>query len=852
MKLKSFLLSVFAAALFMIPTGICADSTEDYIVSVKDGAHISEAFLERYNLTPITSEDHGVYVTDAKNATKLENNKKIEAVEESSEVRPSAYFNDPYFSGKQQWIFNAINGYILSSAPINYIPTVVVIDTGFDFNHEDARNGRFYPGSDLTLGLNPASGRYPKITGDYFQHGTACAGVIGAVANNGIGVAGVFNRCNIYISSIFKPDENGDPKSSTDVVCAAIYDAVDTYGADVISMSLGDPNNTQAMQDAINYAYSKGVILVAASGNQGNKDNYLEYPACHDGVISVANASDAYSISNSSTHNKYVDVAAPGTGIYTLYAGSNSYASFSGTSLATPYVAALAAYAKSVRPNLSPATFEYYVRSTARDILSTGYDTKSGYGMIDCEAFSEAILSIPEGSGSQTDPYQIDNAEDLSYFISELNSGNTTACATINASFTVPSYFEGFNGTYNGTLDGDTHRISGLTTTLIDTLGSGGTINDLYVKGDTTDPALLVRENSGLLYACVTEGSVSNTTGAGFCVNNYGTIRYALNRAKVTGSAVAGIAVNNYGVIDQAINRGNISSDSVESGGICTYLQNGATLSNSYTASAQSGFKSLGAVVNTIIGKATVINCYFGDSTQRNNGPNLNIVPKTYDYMRTTGFLCMLNGNGGNFKEDVNNVNDGFPVWGNSDIGTKFYDVAPHEWFANDIYALAADEILKGRQEGYFFPNDNITRAEFLTILAKINGVNTNSYQGSEPFYDVNASQWYYNVVCWAYNSGLAMGNGDGSFDPESKVTREQIAAFIVRYLKTYSSKSLPAPSYLNFADNYKIASWAREDVSILYSIGIISGFPDNTFRPQDNATRAQAAKMTNAMRDEL
>ncbi|MBQ4093339.1 MAG: S-layer homology domain-containing protein, partial [Firmicutes bacterium] len=510
-------------------------------------------------------------------------------------------------------------------------------------------------------------------------------------------------------------------------------------------------------------------------------------------------------------------------------------------------------YAKGVYPNLSPAAFEWYLLRSAKDMGTAGKDVYSGYGMIDCEKFHNMITGETLQTGEASAPFIINNAKELEIFISILNNGDTDACATINQSFTVPTNFKGYTGTYYGTINGANHRISGLTSTFIDTLGNSGQIRNLYAKGTMNDEAILVKENYGTIYGCVTEGSLTtNDTAGGICAINHGSIYYALNRAKVYGSVVAGVAAHSYGTIQQSINRGNIESTGGMAAGICTYLLKNGSVAHCYNASALKGISNLGGVIHTMANSATVKNCYYGDSKQRTTTHN-EIIAKTYDYMRTSGFLCMLNGRGGYFKSDENNANDGFPVWGSSDISTCFYDVAPHKWSADDIYALAADKILNGRSAGYFVPEDNITRAEFLTILAKINGVDIqNSDYGTEPFYDVSPGDWYYNVICWAYNNGLTQGNGNGSCTPNANITREEISAFIVRYIRAYSTNNLPTAKPLTFTDSYNVSSWAQESVSILNQLGIINGFPNGSFGPKQSATREQAAKMTNAMRNEI
>ena len=305
------------------------------------------------------------------------------------------------------------------------------------------------------------------------------------------------------------------------------------------------------------------------------------------------------------------------------------------------------------------------------------------------------------------------------------------------------------------------------------------------------------------------------------------------------------------GTIAQCSNFGKISSDDYKAGGICSQLSYGASIANSYNVSGIYGTTKTGGITNSI-NNSTVTNCYFADAYGTFVTNNINITPKSPAYMKTEGFVCMLNGGQPYFTTDNDNINNGYPVLGSTSLTAFFYDVPGYEWFADAVYELAADNILQGREPNYFYPGDDITRAEFMTILAKVNGVNLSTYYGYEPFYDVNPSDWFYAAVTWAYENGLAYGKGENNFDPNAKITREEVSCFIMRYLRSYSTSPMPEGGTLTFTDSYLISDWAKADVAALASLGIINGFPDNSFAPQNSALRSQAALMTYKMLSEL
>ncbi|MHB8919086.1 MAG: S-layer homology domain-containing protein [Desulfocucumaceae bacterium] len=165
-----------------------------------------------------------------------------------------------------------------------------------------------------------------------------------------------------------------------------------------------------------------------------------------------------------------------------------------------------------------------------------------------------------------------------------------------------------------------------------------------------------------------------------------------------------------------------------------------------------------------------------------------------------------------------------------------FSDIGGH-WAEKEILAMAARGIVRGTG-GRAMPEDKVTRAQFSTFLVLLLGISGN---GSDlPFTDADKSAWYYQSLSNAYGAGLVKGYGNGLIGPNDLITREQVAVMVVEAVK-YSGKALPAAEILTFSDTAMISAWASGPVSVVKSLGIISGYPDNTFRPGQNATRAEA-----------
>ncbi|TDF96719.1 S8 family peptidase [Paenibacillus piri] len=247
--------------------------------------------------------------------------------------------------------------------------TVAVVDTGVDINHPDLKD-------QLVSGTNVVNDGAPPL--DDVGHGTHVAGVIGAIVNNNLGVAGMswYNR----VMPVKVLDQSG--AGSTYSVSQGIIWATD-HGAKVINLSLGNYAEANFLHDAIRYAYDHDVVLIAASGND-NTDR-PGYPAAYPEVFAVAATDARKGKASFSNYGNYIDVAAPGVSIASTYP-NNQYAALSGTSMASPHVTALAALIRSVNPSLKNSEVMQIMRETAQDIGPKGKDNYFGYGLIDVVA----------------------------------------------------------------------------------------------------------------------------------------------------------------------------------------------------------------------------------------------------------------------------------------------------------------------------------------------------------------------------------------------------------------------------------------------------------------------------------
>ncbi|MGN7851938.1 Ig-like domain-containing protein [Exiguobacterium sp. 22311] len=241
---------------------------------------------------------------------------------------------------------------------------VAVIDDGIDQNHRDLR-GNIVDGYDI-VNNSP----YTITNGD---HGTHVAGIISGVSNNGLGGTGVAPTTTVMPLDVF----TGDSAYSSDVI-KAIYRATDR-GASIINMSLGSYYYNSLYQSAINYAHDKGVVVIAAAGNDATSRKH--YPSSYNHVVSVASTTSWDDASYFSNYGEDIDIAAPGSSIYSTLP-YDDYGYMSGTSMASPVVAGVAALIKADDFSMTNDQIVSRLEETADDLGTNGWDYEFGHGRV--------------------------------------------------------------------------------------------------------------------------------------------------------------------------------------------------------------------------------------------------------------------------------------------------------------------------------------------------------------------------------------------------------------------------------------------------------------------------------------
>lgn len=285
-------------------------------------------------------------------------------VEPNLRFKASFVPNDPHW--QQQWGPAKIEAdHAWNTTMGDPSVLVAVIDTGVDWNHPDLAPNYVAMGYDwVNNDTDPM---------DDHGHGTHCAGIIAASLNNSIGIAGI---AQVHVMAEKGLDDWGC--GTEDDLANAIIHAVD-QGAEIISCSWGSYLPSTLIHEAIKYAYERGVIVVAAAGNDNTRRRF--YLAAYDEVIAVTATNQSDAPTEFTNFGPWVELAAPGVDVYSTF-WDDSYASKSGTSMSAPHVTGVAALASSRFPNATRDWVRFWLRYTADDLGDLGFDTSYGYGRI--------------------------------------------------------------------------------------------------------------------------------------------------------------------------------------------------------------------------------------------------------------------------------------------------------------------------------------------------------------------------------------------------------------------------------------------------------------------------------------
>lgn len=329
----------------------------------------------------------------------------VESVESNAITRLAFAPNDPYFNDGKQWAPQKIQAPAAWDISMGNNVKIAIIDFGVDAGHPDLAaniwtnlgeipgNGIDDDGNGYVDDVHGYNFYYHNAdTSDDCGHGTGVAGIAAAVTNNGIGIAGI--APGSMIMPIKAGSCGGGNYSS---MISGLFYAADN-GARVINISAGAPSDSTYLSDAVNYARSKGAIVVAAVGNDNSTIPF--YPASYPAAFAVAGTLQGDMRYLSSNYGSQVDIAAPATPIYTTWwtpTSGSMYTSAGGTSDAAPHVAGLAALLFAKNPNYTASDVEYIIEMSADDLGTAGRDDYFGYGRINASRALGWTGPLPTG-----------------------------------------------------------------------------------------------------------------------------------------------------------------------------------------------------------------------------------------------------------------------------------------------------------------------------------------------------------------------------------------------------------------------------------------------------------------------
>lgn len=334
-------------------------------------------------------------------AARLAHDPHLKFAEPDRLVAPEMIVNDPYFGS--EWQLQTMQAPAAWDISQGSGVTVAVLDTGVDATHPDLQ-GQLVPGWNFWDNNSDTS--------DVYGHGTMVAGTIAARSNNASGVTSLAFNAKVMPMRISDASGYG----SWSAMASALTWAAD-HGAKVANISYM-VQSSSTVQSAAQYFRSKGGVVVNSAGNTGVYDS----TAASDALLSVSATDSGDNRTSWSTYGPYVDLAAPGVGIWTTTAGGG-YSAVSGTSFSSPLTAATIALMIAANPGLPASTLVGLIESTATDLGSQGYDQYYGYGRVNAAAAVQATVGA-----------RVVDSQAPSVAISSPAGGTVTGAVPINVS----------------------------------------------------------------------------------------------------------------------------------------------------------------------------------------------------------------------------------------------------------------------------------------------------------------------------------------------------------------------------------------------------------------------------------
>jgi len=814
----------------------------------------------------------------------------VQAQEQGPSVRAAAVADDP-FGEKQSYLklIHANEAWDVEKGNSNI--TIAIVDTGVDLSHPDLQ-------PNLVDGINLVNPSLPPR--DDNGHGTNVAGVLAAVTNNDRGVSGILWNAKIMPVKALEADGSGGEAKLGE----GIRYAVD-HGAKIVVLSLGLNKYSTYMDEIVRYAEERDVLLVAATGNEGNR---VKYPAAYPTVLAVGGMTAERTADKRSNTGPEVDLVAPWDVFTTALGGS--YENKDGTSMAAPQVAAVAALAWKKYPDLKAFQIRQLLRQTADDLGTPGWDASTGYGLVRAD---RALTEMP-----LLDMYEPNGRKDQAKSIAVSKS----VAASFNGGSDQDWFY--FDAPYDGTVKVSFQLEGGLPVTLQHTDASGAFSSQTVSAGGSA----VLPVTKGRSYIQLQLGNRSVKTETPYQMTTSFEIyrdQFEDNDKQYKAYVLPSRTQTIKGTFHQQNDQDWFEFPVMQSGSLnirlstdtaridpVLYVQKqgekavlvddgedgaGETLKlpEVFPGSYYIRVSNVKEYANAVVGEYFLTIEYNAKQIDPNEPNNRSYQATTvslntdyYGLMDKSDdidwFQYSLNGDSlvqmdlgdipygvsmgmtlydGTMQSLANSSgSEAIQLLQRLPAGTYYVKLGASQAFDNNLYRLnigakplvggysdidghwALDNILEmsGKQiiNGYddytFRPNYAITRAEATTLLSRALHL---SKEKNIAYSDLSAGHWAYSYIARAAQSGIVDGYPDGSFAPDQPVSRMEMIAMIAKGLNKTGKKRGAVP-FSDVDDDY----WGVGILKQMKAEGWIDGYADGSFRPDQQASRAEFVSM--------
>ena len=824
------LLSLLPIQAFALEIPDNGGDSEGYIVKLKDTA---PAKLTE-ELETVSAEE-GLYLADTERDIKDIPAAQIEYVEPnySFTLLDTAADDELYTIGAQWDLADTNVPAAWSKGQYGAGVTVAVIDSGLygvnpGESHEDIDASRIvkpYNFADDNTNLTDESG-----------HGTFVAGQIFASTNNGAGVAGIMPAVKIMPLKVFSGTD-----TTASYVIRAIYYAIEN-GAQVINLSLGGPEKSLALEDACRDAVNAGVLVVAAAGNDGTSTPI--YPAAFDCVVGVGAVTQENAHFYQSQYGESVYVVAPGNRVFGIKNSRDAYCFKSGTSMASPCVAALGAMAKSIDKSITQSSFMALLRQTSRDLGDTGYDSVFGFGLVD---FGEAAGKL---LGTKSHSYGAWKSDGL--------STHTRACTDSGCSLAESALHSWDKGLSLGDNKIKYTCIDCGQTRTSDNSADREWEYELINNGTELKVTKYIGNKSVIVIPSelMVNGKSLPVTALGnktfmqsdiFWLELPDTITHVDDGT----SSVFGVTGTCAGCENLTIVK---LSPNLEK--VADYMFYGTGSEYRMNLTVPEGVKEIG--VGAFYGCSTITELRLPESVTK--------IDKSAFYKckrLETAYMPAVESIGSNAFNHCDSLKDVYyggteAQWnavnvasGNSPllkatIHCKDSHVCPFDDIADSAHHTNIETAyergyVSGYGEGIYAPNETVTRAQFITMLWRAAGKPAPTSTDLS-FTDISETDYCREAIAWGSEKGIVSGYDANTFGRNDPVTRAQATTFIARYCDKVVGMELNTNDY-GFLDINDAREAFRPYINAMANAGLILGY-GTTCGPNDKATRGQIASI--------